>query len=165
MVVDDAICFLEGTTEKWDGVSSVGVYEHIDERYWNSFYSLVSSRMTLNGRLFHQAVTRSPDHIEELVPHAFIQRVIFPAGKLRTAESTLATLKSCGFDVLRDRDLAASYERTCRDWRANFQGNRPLIVELIGSELTRAWELYLVGCERRFSQRVIGLHQAYGIVR
>jgi cyclopropane-fatty-acyl-phospholipid synthase len=54
------------------------------------------------------------------------------------------------------QDLTASYVRTLREWRANFEAHEQRLEELgYDQRFQRLWRLYLAYCEAGFAERRI----------
>jgi cyclopropane-fatty-acyl-phospholipid synthase len=89
---------------------------------------------------------------------SFIRTYIFPNG-------CLPSLEVIGRCVAREtdmrhiglQDLTASYVRTLREWRANFDAHSERLQQLGYDErFRRLWRLYLAYCEAGFAERRIG---------
>ena len=150
VVLDDASQFLDHGSESYDAIASLGMYEHVKAQDWNRFFSLVRFRLKPGARYVHQAITRSEGHPEQLVRNGFIQRVIFPQGQLRIQSDTLTSMNRAGLSVVRYNELSQSYRSTIRCWIRNLEEHQEEVEAIVGVRLTRAWKLYLAGCERRF---------------
>ena len=63
------------------------------------------------------------------------------------------------FYTLDVESLRRHYFKTLRCWSQNFNEHRDRINEMMGSEFTRMWDLYLNACAATFHNGIIDLNQ------
>ena len=144
---------------RFDKLVSIEMIEAVGWRNFGTFFRRCSELLTDKGLMLLQAITIADDayDVEKTSP-TFIRTYIFPGG-------CLPSLKVIARHVARDtdmrmaglRDLTASYVRTLRAWRANFDQHARRLAELGYDErFRRLWRLYLAYCEAGFAERRIG---------
>ena len=78
---------------------------------------------------------------------------------MRPVHETVALLEEGGFDVLDVEDLREHYAATAWAWHDNFTRNYDEIVDLVGEEVARVWQLYIVGGALAFEEGRMGVEQ------
>jgi cyclopropane-fatty-acyl-phospholipid synthase len=143
---------------RYDKLVSIEMIEAVGWRNYGVFFRRCSELLTDDGEMLLQAITIDDRAYEvEKTSPTFIRTYIFPNG-------CLPSLRVIGRHVARDaqmrmiglQDLSASYVRTLREWRANFDAHAQRLEELgYDQRFRRLWRLYLAYCEAGFAERRI----------
>ncbi len=95
----------------------------------------------------------------------FIEAYIAPDMHMRPVAETVALLEQGGFAVLDVEDLREHYAATAWAWHDNFTRNHDAIVDLVGDEIARVWQLYIVGGALAFEEGRMGVEQILAVAR
>jgi cyclopropane-fatty-acyl-phospholipid synthase len=147
---------------RFDKLVSIEMIEAVGWRNFGVFFRKCSELLKDSGAMLLQAITIDDRAYEiEKRTRSFIRTYIFPNG-------CLPSLEVIGRCVAREtdmrhiglQDLTASYVRTLREWRANFDAHSERLQQLGYDErFRRLWRLYLAYCEAGFAERRIGDYQ------
>jgi cyclopropane-fatty-acyl-phospholipid synthase len=89
----------------------------------------------------------------------FIESFIAPDMYMRPVGETVGFFERAGLEVRDVHALREHYVLTVAGWLENFHRNRSRLVELVGEEVVRVWELYLVGGSMAFRDGRMGVDQ------
>jgi cyclopropane-fatty-acyl-phospholipid synthase len=89
----------------------------------------------------------------------FIENFIAPDMTMRPVGETVAYLEAGGLEVRDVHGLREHYVLTVGGWLENFRAHRDRLVELMGDEVYRVWELYLIGGAMAFRDGRMGVDQ------
>ena len=95
----------------------------------------------------------------------FIEAYIAPDMHMRPVAETVALLEQGGFAVLDVEELREHYAATAWAWHDNFTRNHDAIVDLVGDEIARVWQLYIVGGALAFEEGRMGVEQILAVAR
>jgi cyclopropane-fatty-acyl-phospholipid synthase len=154
----------------FDKIASVGMFEHVGKVNLPAYFAQ-AFRLLRPGGLFlnhgiadlRPPISRGPaGWAKRLIwrPGAFIERYIFPGGKLVPPAHALATAEAAGFETRDVESLREHYALTLRSWLRRLEARRAEAAALVGEATCRAWRLYLAGCARQFALGRLGLIQA-----
>jgi cyclopropane-fatty-acyl-phospholipid synthase len=144
---------------RYDKLVSIEMIEAVGWRNFGVFFQRCSDLLTHNGAMLLQAITIDDRAYEvEKTARSFIRTYIFPNGCLPSLEVIHACVASeTDMRPVWLQDLTASYVRTLREWRANFEAHAQRLARLGYDEhFRRLWRLYLAYCEAGFAERRIG---------
>jgi cyclopropane-fatty-acyl-phospholipid synthase len=141
---------------EFDAVASIEMGEHVGRDNYPAYASVLHRSVKPGGRVLVQQMSRTGRW-----PGGgpFIESFIAPDMHMRPVGETAALFERAGLEV---RDLHAMREHyvlTVAGWLENFHRNRDGIVELVGEEVARVWELYLVGGSMAFRDGRMGVDQ------
>ena len=133
--------------EQYDGVVSVGMFEHVGRRNFRRYFNQVRQCLKPDGlALVHtigQYTLPSPTN-------PWIRRHIFPGGYIPAASETIRAVEASGL-VLSDLEVwRRHYAHTLREWNRRFQARRDELRRAKGERFCRMWEFYLVACATAF---------------
>jgi cyclopropane-fatty-acyl-phospholipid synthase len=147
---------------RYDKLVSIEMIEAVGWRNFGVFFRRCSELLTDAGAMLLQAITIDERAYEiEKTTRSFIRTYIFPNGCLPSLE----VIRRCVAYETDMRpvwlhDLTASYVRTLREWRANFDAHTDQLASLgYDDRFRRLWRLYLAYCEAGFAERRIGDYQ------
>jgi cyclopropane-fatty-acyl-phospholipid synthase len=136
----------------YDRIVSIEMLEAVGERYWPVYFNALRARLAPGGHGVLQVITMAEDYFERYRSSTdFIQRFIFPGGKLPSVSAITAHAQRAGLVLQPVESFGASYAQTLVEWRRRFQAARPAIAALgYDAAFCRLWEYYLCYCEAGF---------------
>lgn len=143
-------------TETYDRVVSVGMFEHVGARNYDTYFRVVRERLTENGvALIHTIGSSAPPGLT----NPWIRRYIFPGGYIPTMSEAMAAverqhLASTDVEVLR-----MHYAFTLAQWQQRFQRARAEVATEKDERFCRMWEFYLALSEAAFRWRDLVVFQ------
>ncbi len=140
----------------FDAVGSIEMGEHVGERNYGTYASVLHDAVRPGGRVLVQQMSRSGGH-----PGGgpFIESFIAPDMHMRPVSETVAFLERAGLEVRDVHAMREHYVHTVAGWVVNFERNLPRLTELVGEEVVRVWRLYLVGGAMAFRDGRMGVDQ------
>jgi cyclopropane-fatty-acyl-phospholipid synthase len=140
------------TTERFDHVVSIEMFEAVGERWWPTYFRTVANALKPEGRAVIQSITIRDDLFATYRRGTdFIQQYIFPGGMLPSRAEFRAQAARQGLVVRDEYAFGVDYARTLALWRDAFDAKWPQIAELGFDEpFRRLWRLYLSYCEAGF---------------
>ena len=124
----------------YDGVASVGMFEHVGRRNFQRFFDRVHALLAPDG----VALVHTIGHYTPAMPtNPWIRRHIFPGGYIPAASETLRAIERSAL-VMSDLEVwRRHYARTLREWNRRFQASRSELARSKGERFCRMWEFYL----------------------
>ncbi|WP_306604569.1 cyclopropane-fatty-acyl-phospholipid synthase family protein [Azonexus sp.] len=140
------------TTEQFDHVVSIEMFEAVGERWWPSYFQTVAKALKPGGKAVIQSITIGDDLFPAYRKGTdFIQQYIFPGGMLPSRSAFRRAAAKAGLVVQQEYAFGLDYARTLAEWRHAFETNWPQIQQLGFDEtFRRLWRLYLCYCEAGF---------------
>ena len=140
------------TTERFDHVVSIEMFEAVGERWWPTYFRTVANALKPEGRAVVQSITIRDDLFAAYRRGTdFIQQYIFPGGMLPSRAEFRAQAARQGLVVRDEYAFGVDYARTLALWRDAFDARWPQIAALGFDEpFRRLWRLYLSYCEAGF---------------
>ena len=133
--------------EKFDRIVSVGMFEHVGRKYYNTYFNKVSDLLTKDGiALIHTigSIVSPRD------PHPWISKYIFPGGYTPSLSQVVTPIERSGLIVSDIEVLRMHYSHTLRHWKERFIGKKKEVLSMFDEKFFRMWEFYLAGCEMAF---------------
>lgn len=142
-------------TEKFDRITSVGMFEHVGYKNYATFMQVTHKLLADDGiMLLHTIGTNgSTTHGD-----AWINKYIFPNGMLPSV-SQIATASECLFVMEDWHNFGPDYDKTLMAWHANFEKAWPTLKDQFDERFYRMWNYYLLSCAGLFRARDIQLWQ------
>jgi len=148
--------YREVSDPPFDAVVSIEMGEHVGDINYPT-YAKTLHRLTAPGaRVLIQAMSR-PGTNPGGGP--FIESFIAPDMSMRPLGQTIALLERGGLEVRDVHAMREHYVWTIRAWEKRFYAKREQLVELVGEEVCRVWDLYLAGSALTFEQGRMGVDQ------
>tara|TARA_B100001540_G_scaffold314674_1_gene340159 strand:+ start:831 stop:2018 length:1188 start_codon:yes stop_codon:yes gene_type:complete len=134
-------------SEKFDRIVSVGMFEHVGRKFYNTYFNSVSKLLNDDGvALIHTIGSVNPPRD----PHPWITKYIFPGGYTPSLSEVVKPIENSGL-ILSDIEVwRMHYSHTLRHWKERFLSKREKVLEMFDEKFLRMWEFYLAGCEMAF---------------
>ncbi len=133
--------------EKFDRIVSVGMFEHVGRKFYNTYFNTVSKLLDEKGiALIHTIGSVNPPRD----PQPWITKYIFPGGYTPSLSQIASPIENSGL-VLSDIEvLRMHYSHTLRHWKERFLSKKEEVLEMFDERFLRMWEFYLASCEMAF---------------
>lgn len=159
-----------GKKPEFDRAASVGMMEHVRENLQPGYFDAVY-RVLKPGGLFmnHTIVSVSRSRPDTLMDRfkgrlwrrdAFIDKYVFPEGKLVAVSHVVASAESVGFELRDVESLREHYAMTLRHWIAGLEGHASEATRIAGERIYRVWRLYMSSAAYGFASGRMNLIQA-----
>lgn len=159
-----------GEAEEYDKISSVGMVEHVGEaklaEYFEATFRVLKPRgLFLNHGIISLSDPR-PISIRERTfrklwrADAFIDKYVFPDGKLYALHKVIAAAERIGFETRDVESLREHYARTLRLWVRRLEAREDEAIRIVGERTYRVWRLYMSASARAFATAGIGIVQS-----
>ncbi|SDF48692.1 cyclopropane-fatty-acyl-phospholipid synthase [Limimonas halophila] len=134
----------------FDRIVSVGMFEHIGKRNYDSFFAKVRDLLTDDGVALIHAIgfADAPGPI-----NPFMRKYIFPGAELPSLSEVFAAVERIRLWATDAEVLRLHYAMTLRAWRERFMANAADAAALYDERFVRMWEFYLALCEIGFRRR------------
>ena len=153
----------------YEKISSVGMVEHVGEaklsEYFESTFRALKPRgLFLNHGIISLSDPRPTPFRERVFrklwkADAFIDRYVFPDGKLYALHKVIAAAEGTGFETRDVESLREHYARTLRLWVRRLETSEDEARRLVGDQTYRVWRLYMSAAARAFATGAIGIVQ------
>jgi len=142
-------------TGSYDAFVSVGMLEHVGQRYYRALGAVVDRVLTGDGRgLIHSIGRIRPGQM-----NAWIEKRIFPGAAPPSLAEMMEIFEPAGFAVLDVENLRLHYARTLQHWLQRFDRAGDRIEAMFDARFVRAWRLYLAGSIAAFLSSDLQLFQ------
>jgi cyclopropane-fatty-acyl-phospholipid synthase len=183
--------YREITNEKFDAISSVGMYEHVGRAQVETYFDTCFSLLNENGRFLNHAISipgitngkvakafsevlhkikaervGAPFGLPALhmpIRGSFIDRYVFPDSELHEIGNTISWMQEAGFEARHMESIREHYAFTLRQWVKNLQANWDACVNEVGVQRARVWLLYMAGVAQAFEKNNIQVHQVLAV--
>ena len=133
--------------EKFDRIVSVGMFEHVGRKFYQTFFNQVNKLLNDTGiALIHTigSINQPRD------PQPWITKYIFPGGYTPSMSEVTGPIEKSGLIVADIEVLRMHYAHTLRNWKERFLGNKSKVLSMFDENFYRMWEFYLTSCEMVF---------------
>ena len=141
----------------FDKVASVGMYEHVGLHNLPMYFRNVLGLLKPGGAFLNHGIARSASSPPR--GSSFIDKYVFPDGKLVTLTQEINAAEAAGFEVRDVENLREHYELTLRKWVDGLQRNRDRLLTIVPEATYRIWLLYTAGCADAFRRGDISVNQ------
>ncbi|MGB7546766.1 MAG: cyclopropane-fatty-acyl-phospholipid synthase family protein [Terracidiphilus sp.] len=148
---------LDGRQERFDKIASVGMFEHVGLKNLPEYFGAAYRLLKPGGLFLNHGIARSP--LSPLRQSSFIDRFVFPDGRLVTLAQALNAAESQGLEVRDVENLREHYEMTMRRWVEGLRRNVDALLEHVPMATYRTWLLYMAGSAAAFRRGNIGVYQ------
>ena len=133
--------------EKFDRIVSVGMFEHVGRKFYQTFFNQVNKLLNDTGiALIHTigSINQPRD------PQPWITKYIFPGGYTPSLSEVAVPIEKSGLILTDIEVLRMHYAHTLRNWKERFLGNKSKVLSMFDENFYRMWEFYLTSCEMVF---------------
>ena len=134
-------------SERFDRIVSVGMFEHVGVRYYETFFRKVRDLLTDDGVMLLHSIGRMDG---PGATNPWIDKYIFPGGYAPALSEVLPAIERAGLIVTDIEILRLHYADTLKAWRERFLAHRADAVALYDERFCRMWEFYLAASEVSF---------------
>jgi cyclopropane-fatty-acyl-phospholipid synthase len=155
--------------DNFDKIASVGMIEHVGLThlpvYFESAYrALKPGGLFLNHGIVSLGEARPRSTSEKIFrkfwrADAFIDKYVFPDGKLTATDDVIAAAEGSGFEVRDVESLREHYAMTLRHWVRSLEEKTTEATELVGNHTFRVWRLYMSASANAFAKAAINIVQ------
>ena len=133
--------------EKFDRIVSVGMFEHVGRKFYNTYFNQVSKLLNYKGiALIHTIGSSNPPRD----PHPWITKYIFPGGYTPSLSEVARPIENSGLIISDIEVLRIHYAHTLRHWKERFLSKKESVLDMFDEKFYRMWEFYLASCEMAF---------------
>ena len=133
--------------EKFDRIVSVGMFEHVGRKFYNTYFNQVSNLLNYKGiALIHTIGSSNPPRD----PHPWITKYIFPGGYTPSLSELARPIENSGLVISDIEVLRMHYAHTLRHWKERFFSKKESVLDMFDEKFYRMWEFYLASCEMAF---------------
>ena len=133
--------------EKFDRIVSVGMFEHVGRKFYNTYFNQVSKLLNYKGiALIHTIGSSNPPRD----PHPWITKYIFPGGYTPSLSEVARPIENSGLVITDIEILRMHYAHTLRHWKERFLSKKESVLDMFDEKFYRMWEFYLASCEMTF---------------
>ena len=141
-----AVCDYRDVSSSFTKIVSVGMFEHVGPRYWQTFFQKVHSLLDDEGIfLLHTCCYKRPKAMDGYI------RKIFPGGFLPTISEVIDNALAAGFELYHLENWHEHYNRTVPCWLENLEKCKQVIVQKFGEAHYRHFLFYLSGSAATFA--------------
>lgn len=141
--------------EKFDRIISIGMFEHVGERNYNTYFKKVYNLLKDNGLFVLHTIGT---HETLKAPNPWIEKYIFPNSILPSSRQIACAVED--YFVIEDwHNFGSDYDTTLMEWYKNFKENWDKIKADYDDTFFRMWEYYLLACAALFRAREAHLYQ------
>ncbi|MFO7776717.1 MAG: cyclopropane-fatty-acyl-phospholipid synthase family protein [Nitriliruptoraceae bacterium] len=154
------------TRGSFDAVASIGMFEHVGEERFETYFAQAYRLTTPGGRFLNHAITTGGrDEIRNLAKErrSFMGTYVFPDGTLAPAHVAVRLMEQAGFELLDVQQLRRHYARTLLHWIHNLETNADAVRAEHGEIPYRVWRAYMAGSVVGFESNTLGLTQVLGV--
>lgn len=136
----------------YDHIVSIGMFEHVGESYWPTFFNTLKTHLKPDGKALVQSIVLDNDVFEHLGnARGFIEEYIFPGGMLPSQSRFRTCAKNEGLVCNDVYEFGQDYVITLKHWMNNFDEHIEQISALgYDKKFIRLWRLYLSSCIASF---------------
>jgi cyclopropane-fatty-acyl-phospholipid synthase len=155
--------------ERYDKISSVGMVEHVGEAKLSEYFKVAYRSLKPRGLFLNHGIISLSDPrpigLRERTfrklwrADAFIDKYVFPDGKLYALHKVISGAEAIGFETRDVESLREHYARTLRLWVRRLESSEAEAVRLVGEKTYRVWRLYMSASARAFATAGIGIVQ------
>lgn len=129
-------------TGRFDKVVSVGMFEHVGQKNYAAYFDVAHRALKDDGLFLLHTIG---NHVTSLKTDAWIDKYIFPNGKLPSAKEIASAIEH-RFLIEDWHNFGPDYDRTLMAWWDNFERAWPRLAERYDERFYRMWKYYLMCC-------------------
>ena len=148
---------LDAATPPFDKIASVGMFEHVGLANLPRYFAIARRLLRPGGVLLNHGIARAA--LSPIRENSFIERYVFPSGRLVTLTEALGAAQSQGLEVRDVENLREHYELTLRGWVEGLRRNADALRKQVSETTYRIWLLYMAGSAAAFRRGDIAVYQ------
>lgn len=141
----------------FDKIASVGMFEHVGPKNLPHYFHTVHKLLRPGGTFLNHGIARSA--LSPVRKDSFIDRYVFPDGRLATLSQAVGAAESAGFEVRDVENLREHYELTLRKWVEGLRQNEEELRNYVAEKTYRIWLLYMAGSAAAFRRGDSAVYQ------
>jgi cyclopropane-fatty-acyl-phospholipid synthase len=159
----------EEFNEPVDRIVSIGAFEHFGTERYGDFFKMAHSVLPGDGVMLLHTITDFskqeiidmglPISIDLLRFIIFIQREIFPGGRLPKIDTVEEHSSQANFRLTRRQSLQPHYARTLDLWADALRARKDEAIEIQSEEVYERYMKYLTGCAEKFRDGYVDVNQ------
>jgi cyclopropane-fatty-acyl-phospholipid synthase len=159
----------EEFSEPVDRIVSIGAFEHFGTDRYGDFFKMAYHALPGDGVMLLHTITDLtkqeiigkglPISIELLRFVIFIQREIFPGGRLPKIPTVQEHAGDAGFALTRCQSLQPHYAKTLDLWAEALEAHQDEAIEIQSEEVYDRYMKYLTGCAGTFRDGYVDVNQ------
>ncbi|MGI8402492.1 MAG: class I SAM-dependent methyltransferase [Gemmatimonadaceae bacterium] len=156
-------------SDGYDKIASVGMVEHVGLTHLPVYFASAYRALKPGGLFMNHGIVSlgesRPRSVGERIfrkfwrADAFIDKYVFPDGKLTATYSVIAAAEGAGFEVRDVESLREHYAMTLRRWVRSLEEKTEEATALVGDHTFRVWRLYMAASANAFSTATINILQ------
>ena len=148
---------LETQGKQFDKIASIGMFEHVGLGNLPLYFQIAYRLVRPGGLFLNHGIARAP--LSPIRDSSFIDRYVFPDGRLVTLSETVTAAEEQGFEVRDVENLREHYELTLRKWVEGIRRHSDEVLQHVSKTTYRIWLLYMAGAAAAFRRGDIGVYQ------
>jgi cyclopropane-fatty-acyl-phospholipid synthase len=155
--------------DDFDKIASVGMVEHVGLSHLPLYFASAYRALKPGGLFMNHGIISlgeaRPRSVGERIfrkfwrADAFIDKYVFPDGKLTATHDVIAAAEGSGFEVRDVESLREHYAMTLRHWVRSLEEKRNDAAALVGEHTFRVWRLYMAASANAFTTAAINVLQ------
>jgi len=147
---------------KFDHIVSIGMFEHVGEYYWPTYFQAIKEHLKPGGKAMIQTITLDEGaFVRTHGKTGFIDTYIFPGGILPSRPRFREAAAKAGLQCREMFTFGKDYALTLTHWMARFDAHEKEIRALGYDEaFIRMWRMYFATCIATFSMGRTDVMQA-----
>jgi len=155
--------------DNFDKIASIGMVEHVGLTHLPVYFESVFRALKPGGLFLNHGIVSlgeaRPRSTGERIfrtfwrADAFIDKYVFPDGKLTATDDVIAAAEGSGFEVRDVESLREHYAMTLRHWLRSLEEKTAEATELVGTHTFRVWRLYMSASANAFTKAAINVIQ------
>ncbi len=141
----------------FDKMASVGMVEHVGLKNLSGYFRIARRLLRPGGVFLNHGIARSPGSPAH--NNSFIDRYVFPDGRLVTLTQVIEAAEAAGFEVRDVENLREHYELTLRRWVEGLRAHATALARYVSESTYRIWLLYMAGSAAAFHRGDIAVYQ------
>jgi cyclopropane-fatty-acyl-phospholipid synthase len=156
-------------SDGFDKISSVGMVEHVGLSHLPVYFASAYRALRPGGMFMNHGIVSlseaRPKPVSERIfrkfwrADAFIDKYVFPDGKLTATHDVISAAEGAGFEVRDVESLREHYAMTLRHWVSSLEEKRDDAIALVGNHTFRVWRLYMAASANAFTKAAINVLQ------
>lgn len=147
---------------QFDHVVSIGMFEHVGEKYWPTYFNTIRSHLKPGGKAIVQTIILGDRLYKDLGNvTGVIEYYIFPGGMLPCRSRFLEEARNASLVCSDTYSFGQDYVQTLTHWLNQFEASLDSVKAYgYDDRFIRMWRFYLTSCIASFRSRRTSVMQA-----